>query len=204
MQINEWGVHTNRKKRAELPRPLPLLLLLILLLLLLGHKKEVLTKFVVVVVVDGTCIRPDSDCDSLDPFSGGPHPPWVFCCSNCRCNCYCYQLCMQFIFKEIIALPHVGQLSSARFGLVWVACDYANISRPSVRVVRCFCSFRPAFLYNNKERQVKEWPVFAYNLIWIWISHTQCSSESGTAFDHHCHPLIFLHTLPPHTFRINQ
>jgi len=68
MQINEWGVHTNRKKRAELPRPLPLLLLLILLLLLLGHKKEVLTKFVVVVVVDGTCIRPDSDCDSLDPL----------------------------------------------------------------------------------------------------------------------------------------
>lgn len=66
--------------------------------------------------------------------------PWVFdcfcrCWFCCCCNCYCYQLCMQFIFKEIIALPYVARLEGWLAGFpLWLpqsACDYANISRPS-------------------------------------------------------------------------
>lgn len=180
---NKWIRRTHKsQKRADLTRPPPLSSRRLFLGQEIKKRKQIRKK--------QKKFWPNSsarysDCDSFGwkPFSGGP--PWVFCCSNlcyCHChrycfccNCYCYQLCMQFIFKEIIALPHVGQHGSASFEL------------PAIMQIlvdrRCFCSFRSAFLYNNKERQVKEWPVFAYNLIWIWISHTQCTPESGIEFN---------------------
>lgn len=152
------------QKRADLPRPPPLSSRCLFLGQEIKKKetnkkkaKEVLTKF------DGQIFRLRFVwMETILWWSSVGICCSNLCYCNCHrycfcCNCYCYQLCMQFIFKEIIALPHVGQHGSASFEL------------PAIMQIlvdrRCFCSFRSAFLYNNKERQVKEWPVFAYNLI---------------------------------------